>query len=96
MDFHQFGARATHHQADGILAIAAGMSTELAEHPIGLAAAASAAKEDFEHLALQQPHLGTVATRRPSNPNLGLVGHGAIVSVAPSPPSAAQGSRGIL
>src|SRR5262245_51367927 len=91
--FHQLGTRATYHQADRILAIPAGVSAELAEHPIGLAAAAGATEEDFEHLALQQPHLGRVATRRPSNPNLGLVGHGAIVSVAPSPPSAAQRSR---
>src|SRR5215472_19358939 len=84
--FHQLGARATHHQADGILAIAAGMSAELAEHAVSLAAAASAAKEDFEHLALQQPHLGKVATRRPSNPSLGLGDHGAIFSSAPSLP----------
>src|SRR5262249_10594749 len=73
--FHQLGARATHHQADGVLAIAAGMSAELAEHAVSLAAASSAAKEDFEHLALQQPHLGTVATRRPSTPSLGLGDH---------------------
>src|SRR5262245_52415974 len=56
--FHKFGARAAHHQADGILAIAAGMSAKLAEHAVSLAAAASAAEEDFEHLTLQQPHLG--------------------------------------
>src|SRR5262245_56030007 len=84
--FHQLGARATHHQADGILAIAAGMSAKLAEHTVSLAAAASAAEEDFEHLTLQQPHLGRVATRRPSNPNLGLGDHGAIFSSAPSLP----------
>src|SRR5262249_53826536 len=82
--FHQLGARAAHHQADGIPAIAAGMSAELAEHAVSLAAAASAAEEDFEHLALQQPNLGGVATRRPSNPNLGLGDHGAIFSSAPS------------
>src|SRR5262249_58150036 len=72
---HELGARGTHDQADGILAIAAGMSAELAKHAISLAAASSAAKEDFEHLALQQPHLGTVATRRPSNPSPGLGDH---------------------
>src|SRR5262245_44429294 len=44
------------------------MSAELAEHAVGLATASSAAEEDFEHLALQQPHLRRVATRRPSNP----------------------------
>src|SRR5262245_42979730 len=60
------------------------MSAELAEHAVSLAAAASAAEEDFEHPALQQPHLGRVATRRPSNPNLGLGDHGAIFSSAPS------------
>src|SRR5262249_32024829 len=38
------------------------------------------------HLALQQPHLGRVATRRPSNPNLGLGDHNAIFSSAPSLP----------
>src|SRR5262249_13941000 len=80
------GARAAHHQADGIPAIAAGMSAELAEHAVSLAAAASAAEEDFEHLALQQPHLGRVATRRPSNPNLRIGDHGAIFSSAPSLP----------
>src|SRR5262249_60705963 len=58
---HQLGARAAHHQADGIPAIAAGMSAELAEHPVSLAAAASPAEEEFEQLALQQPHLGRVA-----------------------------------
>src|SRR5262245_7706205 len=73
--FHQLGAGAAHHQADGILAVAAGMGTEFAEHAVGLAAASSAAKEDFEHLALQQPQLGRVATRRPSNPNLGFGDH---------------------
>jgi len=52
--FHQLGARAPNHQADGILAITAGMRAELAEHAISLAAASSAAEEDFEHLALQQ------------------------------------------
>src|SRR5262245_22510207 len=62
------------------------MRAELAEHAVSLAAAASAAEEDFEHLALQQPHLGRVATRRPSNPNLGLGDHGAIFSSAPSLP----------
>src|SRR5262245_22651473 len=50
--FHQFGARTAHHQADRILAIAAGMSAELAEHAVSLAAASSSAEEDFEHLAL--------------------------------------------
>jgi hypothetical protein len=39
------------------------MSAELAEHTVSLAAASSAAEEDFEHLALQQPHLGSVAAR---------------------------------
>ena len=55
---NQLGARAAHHQADGILAVSAGMRPELAEHAVSFAAAASAAEEDFEHLALQQPHLG--------------------------------------
>src|SRR6476661_4252296 len=53
------------------------MGAELAEHAVSLAATASAAEEDFEHLALQQPHLGSVAAWRPSNPNGALVGHGA-------------------
>src|SRR5262245_30296387 len=81
--FHQLGTRAAHHQADSILAIAARMSAEFAEHAVSLSAASSAAEEDFEYLTLQQPHLGRVATRRPSNPNLGLRDHGAIFSSAP-------------
>src|SRR5215475_4367556 len=82
--FHKLRSGPPDHQADGIPAIAAGMSAELAEHAVSLAAAASAAEEDFEHPALQQPHLGRVATRRPSNPNLGLGDHDAIFSSAPS------------
>jgi hypothetical protein len=39
------------------------MGAELAEHAVSLAAATSAAEEDFEHLALQQPHLGSVTAR---------------------------------
>src|SRR5262245_56941056 len=65
--FHKLRSGPPDHEPDGILAIAARMSAELAEHPICLAAASSAAKEDFEHLALQQPHLGAVATRRPDD-----------------------------
>src|SRR5262249_44384048 len=79
----QLRARTADHQPNGVLAIAAGMSAELAEHAVSLAAASSAAEEDFEHLALQQPHLCRVATRRPSNPNLGLDDHGVIFSSAP-------------
>src|SRR5262249_48314407 len=36
------------------------------------------------YLALQQPHLGGVAARRPSNPNLGLGDHGVTFSSARS------------
>src|SRR5262245_60236419 len=61
--FHKLRSGPPDHQADGILAIAAGMSAELTQHAVGLAAAASAPKEDFEHLTLQQPHLSTVAAR---------------------------------
>jgi hypothetical protein len=68
---------------DRSLAKAYVMSAELAEHVVNLAAS-SVAEEDFEHLALQQPHLARVATRRPSTPNLGLGDHGAIFSCAPS------------
>src|SRR5262245_12570809 len=82
--FHELGARAAHHQADRVLAIAAGMSAELAEHAVSLAAASSAAEEDLEHLALQQPQLGRVAERRPNNTNPGLRDHGVIFSSAPS------------
>jgi hypothetical protein len=51
--------------------------------PPQTAAARAPTKEHLEHLALQQPHLGRVATRRPSNPNLELGDHGAIFSSAP-------------
>src|SRR5262249_8198271 len=82
--FHKLRSGPPNHQADGILAIPTGMSAELTEHAVSLAAAASTTEEDFEHLALQQPHLRRVATRRPSNPNLGLRDHGVIFSSAPS------------
>src|SRR5262245_53392779 len=80
--FHKLRSGPPDHQPDRVLAIAAGMSAELAEHAVSLAAASSAAVENLEHLALQQPYLGRVATRRPSNPNLGLGDHGAIFSSA--------------
>ena len=60
---NQLGARAAHHQADGILAVSAGMRPELAENAVSFAAAASAAEENLEHRARQQPHLGSVAAR---------------------------------
>src|SRR5262245_12169537 len=50
---HKLRSGPPDHQPDRILAIAAGMSAELAEHAISLAAASSAAEKDFEHLALQ-------------------------------------------
>src|SRR5262249_52407229 len=87
---HELRARAPHHQADRMLAVATGMRQPLAEHTVSFAAAASAAEEDFEHPALQQPHLGRVATRGPGNPNLGLGDHGAIFSSAPPPRSKAS------
>src|SRR5262245_12584139 len=58
------------------------MRAELAEHAVSLAAASSAAEEDLKYLALQQPHLRRVATRRPGNPNLGLGDHGVTFSSA--------------
>ena len=51
------------------------MGGELTEHAVSLAAAPSAAEEDFEHLALQQPNLGSVAARRPDDLRGGLLAH---------------------
>src|SRR5262245_20675265 len=58
------------------------MSAKLPEHAVSLAAASSTTEEDFKHLALQQPHLGSVDTRGPGNPNLGLDDHRVIFSSA--------------
>src|SRR5262245_10219350 len=82
--FHKLRSGPPDHEPDGILAIAARMSAELAEHAVSFAPASSATEEDFKYLTLQQPHLGRIATRRPSNPNLGLGDHGITFSSAPS------------
>ena len=49
--FDQLGAAAAHHQSDGVAAVGVGVLEEVAEAAVGLAAAAGAAEENFEHRA---------------------------------------------
>src|SRR5262245_19673010 len=57
-----------------MLAVAVGVRQPLAQHAIGLAAAATAAEEDFEHGAFQQRPARAVEAGRPGY--CGLIGGG--------------------
>lgn len=54
----KLGARAPHHEAAGVLAVAPGVGNPFTEHPVGFSAAPRATEKDLEYIAGQQGDLG--------------------------------------
>src|SRR6266516_3329748 len=62
----QLHAAPPHHQADGVLAVPVGVANPLAEHAVGFAATACAAKEHLEDRTFEQRDLRGISPRSPS------------------------------